>query len=184
MEGFSFGWANCRVADVEVLVVEGEYHGGVCDGGRSGVCHIVLAGVHSVRDGGCNGAHRPCRGACGQHQHVCGYLGWPDDEGEEQLVQLEEFHSPGRLDHELVLVGAMAELIQLTLEHLVQQLQLGVWAQDCDQVGGKHHRHLVQLKLAQLVQLQLNVQAYLDCMGGGQCHHFVLPSRQWELWQL
>ena len=55
----------------------------------------------------------------------------PDDEGEEQLVQLEDFHSLDRLGHEFVLVGVMAELVQLTRAQLVQ-LQLGVRAQDHD----------------------------------------------------
>ena len=36
---------------------------------------------------------------------MCGYLGWADDEGVGQLIQLGDFHSLGRLDHELVLVG-------------------------------------------------------------------------------
>jgi hypothetical protein len=110
-----------------------------------------------------------------------GYLGWADDdEGVEQLVQQEDFHSLGRLYPELVLVGVIAELVQQTRSQLIQ-LQLGVRAQDHDHMGGGLHRYLVQLKLAQLVQLQLDVQAHLD--GGGQRCHTVVPSRQWK-WQL
>ena len=44
---------------------------------------------------------------------------------------------------------------------------MGVGAQDCDHVGGGCHRQLLQLRLAQLVQLQLDVQAHLDGVGGG-----------------
>ena len=35
--------------------------------------------------------------------------------GEEQLVQLGNFHSLDRLGHELVLVGVEAELVQLAV---------------------------------------------------------------------
>ena len=66
-----------------------------------------------------------CRGLHGRLRHVCGYLGWADDEGVGQLIQLGDFHSLGRLDHELVLVGVISEPVQLTRAQLVQ-LQLVV----------------------------------------------------------
>ena len=75
---------------------------------------------------------------------MCGCLSWPDDEGEEDLVQLEDFHSLGRLGNILVLVWVMAEV------------QLGVRAQVCDHVGRGHHHQPIQLNIAQLVQLRLD----------------------------
>ena len=77
---------------------------GVRGGGRTVAqpCVLVLvvqAGFHGVLGGG-------SAGAC--HASVCGCLCWPDDEGEEQLVQLEDFHSLGRLGHKLVLIGVIA----------------------------------------------------------------------------
>ena len=53
-------------------------------------------------------------------------------------------------------------------------------AQDHDHIGGGHHRQLVTMKLAQLVQLQLDVQAHLDRVGGRQHYHFILSSSNWE----
>ena len=38
-------------------------------------------------------------------------------------------------------------------------------------VGG-NHRQLVQLKLAQLTQLLLDLQPHLDRVVGGQCSHY------------
>ena len=51
--------------------------------------------------------------------------GWADDDDKrvEQLVHEGGFHSLGRLDHRLVLVGMIAELGQLTRAQLLQ-LQL------------------------------------------------------------
>ena len=78
-----------------------------------------------------------CRALHGRLRHVCGYLGWADDEGVGQLIQLGDFHSLGRLDHELVLVGVTrAQLVQLQLGVrissssivLVLVLVLEVWA--------------------------------------------------------
>ena len=96
-----------------------------------------------------------------------GLLCWPDDHREEQHVQLEDFHSLGRLGHKLVLVGVKAELVQQAGPRLAQ-LQLGVGAQDRDHVGEGHHQQLLQLRLrlAQLAQLQLDMQAHLGGVGG------------------
>jgi hypothetical protein len=44
--------------------------------------------------------------------------------------------------------------------------------QDHDHVGGGHRCPLVQLRHAQLVQMQLDVQPNLDHVGGGQIRHF------------
>ena len=100
--------------------------------------HVVRAGVRAVRH-------------FVQLWQVCGYLGWPDDQGEGQLIQLEDFNSQGRLDQKLVLVGAMAELFQLNLAQIVQlQLDMQVCNHGHDQVRGGQHRQIVKLKLAQL----------------------------------
>ena len=53
-----------------------------------------------------------------------------------------------------------------SIQRLVQ-LQLGVGAQGRAHVVVGHCHQLVQLRLAQLVQLQLDVQAHLDRVGGG-----------------
>jgi hypothetical protein len=50
-------------------------------------------------------------------------------------VQLEDFYSPGRLGHKLGLVGTMAELVS--------------------------HQQIVQVKIAQLAQLQLDGMCWL-----------------------
>ena len=48
------------------------------------------------------------------------YVGiWSDGERVEQLAQLVYFQSLGSLDSELVLVGVMAELVQLSSAQLV-----------------------------------------------------------------
>jgi hypothetical protein len=60
-----------------------------------------------------------------------------------------------------------AELVKLAWPRLVQ-LKLGVGAQGLYHVVGGHRHQLVQLRLAQLVQLQLDVQAHLDGVGGGE----------------
>jgi hypothetical protein len=97
---------------------------------------------------------------------VC--VGWADDHaggdlggvwasklawwwGEEQIVQLGDFHSLDRPGQILVLVGVKAELVQQAGPWLAQ-LQLGVGAQDRDRVGGGHRHQFVQLtlRLAQL----------------------------------
>ena len=84
-------------------------------------------------------------------------------------MKLEVFHSLDRLGHEHVLVGVVvAELVHLAGAQLAQ-LQLGVGAQDRDHVGEGHRQQLLQLRLrlAQLGQLQLDVQAPLGVGGGG-----------------
>jgi hypothetical protein len=100
-------------------------------------------------------------GHLGRLQWVCGRLCG-------QLVQLGDYHSLGRLGHKLVLVGVVevvAELVQLAWAQLAH-LHLGVGAQDCDCFGGWHRHQLVQLRLAQLPKLQLDVQAYHGGVGG------------------
>ena len=43
---------------------------------------------------------------------MCGPLGWPDEEEEEQLVQLKDFHSIGKLGPILVMDRVVPELVQ------------------------------------------------------------------------
>ena len=80
-------------------------------------------------------------------------------------MQLGVYHSLDRLGHKLVFVGVQAELVQLAGARL-KQLRLGEGAQDRDHVGGGHRQQLFQLRLALLVQLQLDVQAHLGEVGG------------------
>jgi hypothetical protein len=71
------------------------------------------------------------------------------------------------------------------------QLQLVVGAQGRHHVVGGHRHQLVRLRFAQLVQLQLDVQAHLDGLDGGGRrrghHHSVHPSvlqslqQEWQL---
>ena len=55
----------------------------------------------------------------------------------------------------------MAELVHLTLALLVR-LWLGGQTHDHDHMGGGGPHQLVQVRLGQLVQLQLDVQAHLE----------------------
>ena len=103
-------------------------------------------------------------------------------------MQLGDCHSLDRLGHKLVLVWVKAELVQLAGPWLAQ-LQLGVGPQDHDRVGVGHCQQLIQLRLVQLAQLQLDVHAHLDgVVGGGRRrrHPAVLQSQpqEWQLWQL
>ena len=74
----------------------------------------------------------------------------------------------------LGVLGVVAELVQLTRAQLAQ-LQLGVGSQDRDHIGGGRHRQL------RLVQLQLDVQAHLDGVGGRRRRHPEL-QHEWQLW--
>ena len=138
-------------------------------GAAGGVGDAVRAAVRAQRAVRCVGwAGDRAGGHLGRPQGVCGHLRWLGGGGEEQLVQQGDFHSLDRLGHKLVLVGVKAELVQQAGPRLAQ-LQLGVGAQDRDHVGEGHRQQLLQLRLrlAQLAQLQLDVQAHLGGVGGG-----------------
>ena len=88
--------------------------------------------------------------------------------GRNNLYSREIFIVLDRLGHELVWVGVQAELVQQAGPRLAQ-LQLGVGAQDPDQVGEGHRQQLLQLRLrlAQLAQLQLGKGSRWVMMGSG-----------------
>jgi hypothetical protein len=131
-------------------------------GAAGGVGNADRRAQHAM---GCLGWAGGCaRGHLGLLHGVCGRLSWPGGGGDEQLVRVGDFHRLDRLGHKLVLVGVKAELLELAGPRLVQ-LQLGVGAQGRDHVVGGHCHQLVQLRLAQLVQLQLDVQEHLDGVG-------------------
>ena len=105
--------------------------GGVGDADRSAQHAMGCAGWA----GGCAVGHP------GRLHGVCGPLSWPGGGGEEQLVQLGDFHSLDRLGPELVLVGWKAGLVQLAGPRLVQlQLDLGAQGRAHVVVGHRHQR--------------------------------------------